>query len=343
MYSSIDRCIDRSMDKCIDKNIDKSIDYNMIGFDSEFLLDIYDDEAGTRIDRLISERVTDLSRSYIQKLIKEGYIKVNRNSIKSNYKVSKSDSVSVVFPKPQPLDIQPENIMLDIVYEDDDIIIINKPKNMVVHPAPGHYSGTVVNALMYHCGDNLSGINGVLRPGIVHRIDKDTTGLLIICKNDRAHQKIAGQLSVHSVNRKYVALVHGIISDDEGVIDKPISRGNIDRKIMAVNPEGKRAVTHYKVLKRYQLNNNKYSLIECRLETGRTHQIRVHMSSMNHPLVGDTVYGYNEKRQPFKTDGQMLHAKTIGFIHPSTDMYVEFDSELPLYFTNILNKLLTIG
>lgn len=322
--------------------MDRSIDYNMIDFDSEIPLIIHEDEAGIRIDKLISERVLDLSRSYIQKLIKDGYVKVGSKVVKSNYKVSANDNVTIVFPRPEPIDISPENINIDIIYEDEDLIIINKPKNMVVHPAPGHYSGTLVNALMYHCKEHLSGINGILRPGIVHRIDKDTTGLLIVCKNDRSHQKIAEQLAVHSVNRKYVALVHGIIDDDEGVIDKPISRGNIDRKMMVINHDGKRAVTHYKVLNRYQLNGNRFTLVECRLETGRTHQIRVHMSSINHPLVGDTIYGYNEKRQPFKTEGQMLHAMTIGFVHPSTNKYVEFVSELPLYFTNILNKLFII-
>ena len=223
---------------------------------------------------------------------------------------------------------------MDILYEDQDILIINKPKDMVVHPAPGHYTGTLVNAVMYHCGEDLSTINGVLRPGIVHRIDKDTTGVLVICKNDRAHRAIAEQLSVHSITRAYYAIVYNNIKEDEGTVDAPIGRMDADRKKMGINHKnGRHAVTHYRVLERF----GKYTYIECRLETGRTHQIRVHMASIGHPLLGDTVYG--PSKDPFKLEGQALHAKLLGFIHPSTGQYVEFESPLPPYFTALLDRL----
>lgn len=307
---------------------------------SSYNLIINDEHTGSRIDKYLSDIFPEFSRTYIQKLIKDGCVILNNNTagnkpVKSNYRLSGGDILDITLPEPYVPDIKPENIPIDIVYDDDDIIVVNKPKNMVVHPAPGHYGGTLVNALMYLYGNNLSGINGVMRPGIVHRIDKDTTGLLIVCKNDKSHRNIAAQLSEHSINRKYHAIVCGTIKEDEGTIDKNIGRNHNDRKKMAVvsNNEGKHAVTHYKVLERY----NKYTYIECSLETGRTHQIRVHMAYIGHPLLGDTTYGYS--KQPFKTDGQVLHAKSIGIIHPSTGKYIEFDSDIPPYFREILRIL----
>lgn len=272
-----------------------------------------DDFEGVRVDKYLGEILPDISRSYIQKLLKSQHILVNKCVCKANYKVKTDDIINVDIPEPLEANIVAEDIPLDIIYEDDDILIVNKPKDMVVHPAPGHYTGTLVNALMYHCRDNLSEINGVLRPGIVHRIDKDTTGALIVCKNDYSHNFVAEQLKVHSITRKYVAIVNGVISDDEGTIDAPIGRHEVNRKKMSINyKNGKNAVTHYKVLKRFK----KYTYIECQLETGRTHQIRVHMSSINHPILGDELY--NNNKCPFKLQGQTLHAKTIGFIHPTT-------------------------
>lgn len=287
-----------------------------------------------RIDRFISERMSDTSRSYIQKLIKDELVTVDSKVVKSNYKVKEGEWVEIVLPEPVSLDIEAENIPLDILYEDSDVLLVNKPKDMVVHPSAGHITGTLVNALLYHCKDSLSSINGVMRPGIVHRIDKDTTGILIICKNDKAHNCIAEQLKVHSITRRYHALVWNNITDDTGTIDAPIGRHPVDRKKMAINHKnGKQAVTHYKVLERF----GQYTYIQCELETGRTHQIRVHMASIGHPLVGDPVYG--PAKQPFKTDGQMLHAKVFGFIHPSTNEYMEFETDLPEYFQLILEKL----
>lgn len=285
-----------------------------------------------RIDVFLSKNLESFSRSYIQDLIKKGKATIGGKTIKANYRLREGDTVALAIPKPEPLEILPENIPLDIVYEDNDVILVNKPKGMVVHPAAGHYSGTLVNALLYHCKDNLSGINGVLRTGIVHRIDMDTTGIIIVCKNDNAHQHIAKQLAEHSITRKYVAIVSGNIKEDEGVVDAAIARSKNDRKKMAVDKDGKRAVTHFKVLER--LNN--YTYIECVLETGRTHQIRVHMSYLHHPLLGDEVY--SNKKENTKLKGQCLHAKVLGFIHPSTNEYMEFEAPLPEYFKEILMK-----
>ena len=286
-----------------------------------------------RIDNHINLAGIGLSRSHIQKLIKDGAIKVNGKEVKS-YKVSIGELIEIQIPSPSELDIQAEDIPLDIRYEDDDLIIVNKPKGMVVHPSNGHISGTLVNALMHHCKDNLSSINGVLRPGIVHRIDKDTTGLLIVCKNDRSHNFIANQLREHTISRKYHAIVHGVIKEDSGVIENYIGRHNLDRKKFSVVDEsGKYAYTRYRVLQRFK----NYTYIECELKTGRTHQIRVHMAYILHPLLGDGIYGYS--KSPFELTGQCLHAKTLGFIHPSSLEYVEFDSELPEYFDRLLNKL----
>lgn len=297
-----------------------------------FVDEEYDD---FRIDKYLCEYEAEHSRTYLQKLIADGLVKVNDKPVKANYRLSEGECVRLFLPEPEPLNIMPENIPLDIRYEDSDIIIVNKPKDMVVHPAPGHLSGTLVNALMYHCGDSLSGINGVMRPGIVHRIDKDTTGLLVICKNDKSHNFIAEQLKVHSGTRVYYALVHGIFKNDSGRVEAPIGRSTSDRKKMAINPSGKDAVTNYKVLESFK---GKYSLVECKLETGRTHQIRVHMASIGHPLVGDSVYsGYDDSS--LTKSGQVLHAAVLGFVHPSTNEYVQFESELPDYFEKLLVKL----
>lgn len=302
----------------------------------EKLYFVDEEDNDKRIDKYIADYETEHSRTYIQKLIASGNVTVNNKLVKSNYKLTEGECIRFLLPEPMPLNILPENIPLDIVYEDDDIIIINKPKDMVVHPAPGHLSGTLVNALLYHCKDNLSGINGVLRPGIVHRIDKDTTGILIVCKNDISHKHIADQLKVHSGKRIYHAIVHGIFKEREGRIDSPIGRSTTDRKKMAINEKnGKPAVTNYRVLEEF---HGKYSYIECRLETGRTHQIRVHMASLHHPLVGDTVYSnYNDTA--FNTNGQALHAALLGIIHPKTNQYMEFTAEEPEYFKNLLIKL----
>ncbi|MCM8711020.1 RluA family pseudouridine synthase [Clostridium sp. SYSU_GA19001] len=283
-----------------------------------------------RLDVYLSGKLQDKSRSFIQGLIEEGKVLVNNLSKKSNYKVKVNDKVKVVIPEPVSLDIEPENIPLDIMYEDSDVIVINKPQGMVVHPAPGINKGTLVNALMNHCTD-LSGINGVTRPGIVHRIDKDTSGVLVVAKNDYAHNKLSQQLKDHSMRRIYIALVEGVIKREEGTIDAPLGRHPIERIKIAVVKDGRRAVTHYKVIERYKNN----TLIECRLETGRTHQIRVHMSHIGHPLVGDPVYGY--KKQRFNLNGQMLHARVLGFIHPTTGEYLEFTAEIPNYFEKVLN------
>lgn len=295
-----------------------------------------DEQKNVRIDKFLSEQLPDQSRSYLQKLLKEGNVTVNEKPVKANYKVQLSDTVRLELPEPENPDILPEDIPLDILYEDEDVLIINKPKGMVVHPSVGHYTHTVVNAVMFHCKDHLSGINGVMRPGIVHRIDMDTTGAIVICKNDMAHQSLADQLKEHSITRKYRALVHGNLKEDEGMVEGPIGRHPTDRKKMAINHKnGKPAVTHYKVLERF----GSYTFIECQLETGRTHQIRVHMASIGHPLLGDELYG-NPKNLAMKgLQGQTLHAMVIGFVHPTTHEYMEFEAPLPEYFQNLLQKL----
>ncbi|MDO5520871.1 MAG: RluA family pseudouridine synthase [bacterium] len=293
------------------------------------------EEGNNRIDKYLSIKQSELTRSYLQKLIKDGLVAVNGKVVKANYKVAENDVIEVTIPELKELDVLPEDISMDIIYEDSDVILINKAKGVVVHPAAGHYSGTLVNGLLYHCKDDLSGINGVMRPGIVHRIDMDTTGVIVICKNDKAHNIVAEQLKEHSITRKYVAIVHGNFKNDEGTIEGPIGRHPVDRKKMAINHKnGKPAITHYKVLE--NLKNN-FTLVECQLETGRTHQIRVHMASIGHPLLGDHVYG--PSKCPFKLQGQTLHAKTLGFIHPSTGEYMEFEAPLPDYFEDLLRKL----
>lgn len=295
---------------------------------------VTEEEQGERLDKYLAGLLPEVSRSFIQKLLKQDEVTVNEKSAKANYQIRENDKVVIHVPEAVEPEIEPEDIPLDILYEDEDVLVVNKPKNMVVHPAPGHYSGTLVNAVMYHCKDNLSGINGVLRPGIVHRIDKDTTGSLIICKNDIAHNSLAEQLKVHSITRKYRAIVHGVLKENEGIVDAPIGRHPNDRLKMAVNyKNGKEAVTHYKVIQRFE----KYTHVECQLETGRTHQIRVHMASIGHPLLGDSVYG--PAKCPFKLEGQTLHAQVLGFKHPRTGEYIEISAPLPEYFVKLINKM----
>lgn len=294
---------------------------------------INSEEEGQRIDKYLSIMIEGKSRSFVQGLIDEKKVKANSKVIKSNYKIKKGDFIEVEVPEPVELNVSAEEMNLDIVYEDEDVLVVNKEKGIVVHPAPGNYTGTLVNGILHHCSD-LSGINGVIRPGIVHRIDKDTSGILVIAKNDEAHNDLAAQFKEHSIKREYYALVEGKFSNIKGSVDKPISRDKKERIKMAINSDGKRAVTHYEVLEQYDKG---VSLVKCTLETGRTHQIRVHMASIGHPLVGDLVYGY--KRQKFNIEGQALHAKTLGFIHPRTKEYMEFTSELPHYFKELLEKL----
>ncbi len=297
----------------------------------EFIVKVED--VGKRLDVFLACNIQDITRSYIKNLIDTENIKVNGISVKAGYLLKLSDKINVDIPDSKEADIKPENIDIDIMYEDDDIIIVNKEKGMVVHPANGNYTGTLVNSLMFSHSNNLSTINGIIRPGIVHRIDKDTSGILVIAKNDNAHKNLSEQFKVHSITRKYIALVKGIIKEEQIDIDQPIGRSNKDRKKMAVvYKNSRRAVTHIKVLKRYYESN--VTLIEATLETGRTHQIRVHMSYIGHPLVGDEVYG--KKDTKFGVNGQMLHAKVLGFIHPRNGKYVEFESKLPKYFADII-------
>ena len=292
------------------------------------------EDVGTRIDVFLAENMEDLSRSGVQKLIDEGMITLNGGKTKANYKLREKDIIDVTVPEVKEVEILPEDIPLDILYEDADVIVVNKPQGMVVHPAPGHTSGTLVNALMFHCGDDLSGINGEKRPGIVHRIDKDTSGVLMIAKNDMAHQSLAAQLAEHSITRKYNAVVYNGFNEDEGTVNKPIGRNPQDRKKMAVTEKHSRhAVTHYRVIERME----KFTLIEAQLETGRTHQIRVHMTYIGHPLLGDPVYG--PKKQPISLEGQALHARVLGFIHPRTGEYMEFEAPLPPHFEALLERL----
>lgn len=299
----------------------------------EFRFLITEEQEEERIDKCINGLIDSLSRSYIQKLIKDGQVLVNGAAVKANYRLSAEDEVVLQVPEAVEPNIEPENITLDILYEDDDLLIVNKPKGMVVHPAAGHYTGTLVNAVMYHCKGQLSGINGIMRPGIVHRIDKDTTGSIIVCKNDFTHTAIAAQLKAHSINRRYRAICAGCLKEEEITVHKPIGRHPTERKKMSVNPKGKDAVTHIRVLQRFE----KYTYIECVLETGRTHQIRVHLASIGHPLLGDEIYG--NAKSPFTLEGQVLHAMTIGIIHPRTKEYLEVNAPLPAYFEHLLEIL----
>ncbi len=289
---------------------------------------------GERIDKVLVRLLEDTSRNYLKKLFADGSVQLNGKAVKPSARVKEGDEVWIAIPDRVVPDILAEDIPLEVLYEDEDVLVVNKPKDMVVHPAAGHYSGTLVNAVMYRCRDQLSGINGVLRPGIVHRIDKDTTGSIIVCKNDASHNSIAAQLKDHTIVRKYYAIVYGCLKEDEMVIDRPIGRDPKDRKKMAVRPDGKRAVTHVRVLERFR----NYTYVECRLETGRTHQIRVHMAFAGHPLLGDTVY-QGSRKCPFQTRGQCLHAGILGFVHPRTGDYIETSAPLPDYFTAILDTL----
>lgn len=290
---------------------------------------------GIRIDKYLSMVQTELSRSYIQKLIEDNGILLEGMPVKANLKVKTGQNVTIIKPALKEAEIVSEDIPLDIIYEDKDIIVINKPKGLVVHPAAGHATGTLVNALLYHCKGELSGINGIMRPGIVHRIDRDTTGVIVACKNDKAHQFIAEQLKVHSITRKYSAIVYHSFKTESGRVEAPIGRDPKNRKKMSINHKnGRPAATNYKV---FENINNHYAYVECSLETGRTHQIRVHMASIHHPLIGDIVYGPG--KDPFHLNGQALHAETLGFIHPSSREYVEFHASLPDYFLELLEKL----
>ena len=295
------------------------------------------EDAGARLDAFLAGKM-EKTRSSVQKLIEEENVRLNGAPAAKNARLREGDRVEAMEPPPEVLDVRPQNIPLDIVYEDQDLLVVNKPKGMVVHPAAGNPDGTLVNALLFHCGDSLSGINGVIRPGIVHRIDKDTSGLLIVAKNDRAHQSLAEQIAVHSFTRIYNAVVYGIVKEEEGTVSAPIGRHPTDRKRMAVlSSGGREAVTHYRVLERFP----GFTLVECRLETGRTHQIRVHMAHIGHPVAGDPVYG--PKKCITELQGQCLHARVIGFIHPATGEYLEFDSGLPPYFERFLEKLRRSG
>lgn len=295
---------------------------------------VAEEEAGIRLDKMLSGQLEDLSRSTIQKLIEQGCVTKGEKVLEKNYKAAAGEEIRVRLPDPQPLDVLPEKIPLDIRYEDNDLLVVNKPKGMVVHPAAGNYTGTLVNALLAYCGDSLSGINGVIRPGIVHRIDKDTSGLLIVAKNDFAHQGLALQIKEHSFTRMYQSVVYGRLKQDSGTVDAPIGRHPIDRKKMAVTEKNSRpAVTRYEVLRRY----SGFTHVRLRLETGRTHQIRVHMAYLGHPVAGDPLYG--PKKQITSLGGQCLHAYFIGFRHPRDGRWIEVESELPAYFTGFLEKL----
>jgi 23S rRNA pseudouridine1911/1915/1917 synthase len=297
----------------------------------EFL--VLEENEGDRLDVYLSSELGDMSRSYIQKLIKEERVLVNNKIEKSKYVVKEDDNIKIDIPEPKLLEVEAENIPLEIVYEDSDVLVVNKPQGMVVHPAPGNYSGTLVNAVLYHCKDKLSSINGIIRPGIVHRIDKDTSGLLMIAKNNNAHNFLAEQLKDHSITRKYEFICHSIIKEDTKTVNAPIGRNPKDRLKMGVVSGGRDAITHFTVLER--LTN--YTYVQAQLETGRTHQIRVHSAYIKHPLLGDPLYG--PKSTKFKLDGQVLHAKTLGFIHPTTKEYMEFTSDIPEYFKKLLKVL----
>lgn len=297
------------------------------------LVKVTDVDAGKRIDKLLSEQLPDLTRSAIQNLMQDGCVTISGSPVKKNAKASAGDEIAVELPEAKEVAIEPENIPLDIVYEDHDIVVVNKPKGMVVHPAPGNWNGTLVNALMHHCGDSLSGINGEIRPGIVHRIDKDTSGLLVVAKNDKAHQSLAEQIKVHSAGRRYFAVVYGAPKEDKGTVNAPIARHPVDRKKMTVLASGREAITHYEVLEHYQ----GYSYMTFLLETGRTHQIRVHMAHMGHPIIGDILYGPSKDK--WKLHGQCLHAGELSLTHPATGERMTFQAPLPEYFNTVLQKL----
>ncbi|MFK4424336.1 MULTISPECIES: RluA family pseudouridine synthase [Bacillus] len=292
---------------------------------------VAEEQKSERIDKFVAEINSEWSRSQVQQWIKDAVVTVNGKSVKGNYKVKVNDEITVTIPEPEELDIQPEDMNLEVYYEDADVLVVNKPRGMVVHPAPGHTKGTLVNGLMHHCTD-LSGINGVMRPGIVHRIDKDTSGLLMVAKNDVAHESLVNQLVAKTVTRRYKAIVHGVIPHDKGTIDAPIGRDKKERQSMTVDENGKNAVTHFQVLERFK----DFTLVECRLETGRTHQIRVHMKYIGYPLAGDPKYG---PKKTLDMNGQALHAGILGFDHPRTGEYIEFEAPIPEVFEEALNIL----
>ena len=300
---------------------------------NELVLKVTEKDKGVRIDKFIADNAVDISRSFGAKLCEDGNVSINGKKVNKKYKLCGSEEIVILIPEAQEISAFPEDIPINVVYEDNDVIVVNKAQGMVVHPAVGNESGTLVNALMYHCGESLSAINGVIRPGIVHRIDKDTSGLLVAAKNNDAHLKLSEQLKERKAVRKYIALVNGNIKEDTLTVDKPIGRSSADRKKMAIVYGGRDAVTHVKVLERFGM----YTLVECTLETGRTHQIRVHMASLGHSIVGDATYGI--KKEKFNLNGQLLHAKTIGFVHPSSGEMMTFSSELPDYFEDVLTKL----
>lgn len=299
----------------------------------ELILIVPEEENGARLDKFISDN-SDISRSFAAKLASDGAVEAKEKKVLKNYKVKTGECVTVFIPEPETLEAEPENIPLDIIYEDDELLVINKPQGMVVHPAPGNYSGTLVNALLYHCGSTLSAINGIVRPGIVHRIDKDTSGLLVVAKTNEAHIFLQAGIKEHKTDRQYIALLNGIIKS-EGTVDKPIVRHPTDRKKMAVCPSGREAITHYSPITCYRQG---YTLTRCVLETGRTHQIRVHMASIGHSVVGDKTYGI--KNEKFRLNGQLLHAETLGFVHPKSGKYMSFSAPLPEYFEKVLNSLM---
>jgi 23S rRNA pseudouridine1911/1915/1917 synthase len=318
------------MNDNMNDNINDSMDDNM----NEKVIELIADSNDIRLDTWLSGKLEKFSRTYICKLVEDGRVTVNRNNVKTKYKLKAGDHVNISLPPPVMLDVTAEDIDLDILYEDQDIIVINKPKGMVVHPAAGNYSGTLVNALLMHCKNSLSDINGVIRPGIVHRIDKNTSGVLVAAKNNNAHEKLSMRLRDHDIERVYVAIVEGIIREDLGKIDAPISRHPVDRKRMDVSTKnGRQAVTHFKVLERFK----DATFVQMTLETGRTHQIRVHMAYIGHPILGDEVYGRKDKK--YGLVGQTLHARLLGFVHPSTGKYVEFSAEPPEYFNKLLKQL----
>ncbi|UOW67407.1 RluA family pseudouridine synthase [Paraclostridium bifermentans] len=294
---------------------------------------VIDEEEGDRLDVYLSGQLGEMSRSYIQKIIKDKKVKVNDKIEKAKYLVKEDDNIIIEIPAPKLLEVTPQDIPIDIVYEDGDLLIVNKPQDMVVHPAPGNYDNTLVNAILYHCRENLSSINGVIRPGIVHRIDKDTSGLLMIAKNNKAHNSLAEQLKDHSITREYEFICHGVMKEDKITVDKPIGRNPKDRLKMGIVKDGKNAITHFEVINRYE----NFTHVKATLETGRTHQIRVHALSLNHPLLGDPLYG--PKNNKFGIKGQILHARKLGFMHPTTNEYVEFNSELPKYFSDLISKM----
>ncbi len=307
---------------------------NSIEYNEPVVITVDDDCGGERLDRILSDILSEYSRSFVQNLFSNGFVKCNGKEVSKSFKPKSGSIIEFTVPEPKEISLEPQNIPLDIVYEDDDLLVVNKPRGMVVHPAPGNYDSTLVNALLWHCKGNLSGINGVIRPGIVHRIDKDTSGLLLVAKNDNAHISLSQQISVHSLDREYRAVIHGHLKENEGMVDAPIGRSTVDRKKMCVTQQNsKNAVTHYRVIEEYK----DFSFIALKLETGRTHQIRVHMAYLGHPVAGDPVYG--PKNGVTSLNGQCLHAGIIGFVHPSTGEHICLEAQLPDYFTDFIGRI----